>query len=420
MNLKRICSLFCVLSALCSAYAQKLNGSWHGALDVGGQKLELIFKFKELNGERICTMDVPQQSLKDFQMHIAQLNDTLVELQAMPLKASFKGKIQDTERIQGVWSQSGLDLPLELTPGTSDEVNRPQTPREPLGYQTQEIAFQNTQDDVWLSGTLTYPVNYDPKKDYPVVLFVSGSGSQNRDEEIYEHKPFFVLADYLARNGIASLRYDDRGTGRSTGVLTTCTTEDFTRDAQAGIEYLRKQYPFKRIGIIGHSEGGTIAFRLAAENAVDFIVSMAGTGIKGDTLLTEQLNAIRRLSGQPSGAPDLTIETMKASLGPQQNTLWMKWFLEYDPAPTIASVKIPVMAINGSKDMQVLAESNLTAIRNLLKENPSGQNLIKEYPGLNHLFQHCQIGSPAEYYQIEETIAPEVMQDIAEWINRLH
>lgn len=420
MNLKRICSLFCVLSALCSAYAQKLNGSWHGALDVGGQKFELIFKFKELNGERICTMDVPQQSLKDFRIHIAQLNDTLIELQATPLKASFKGKIQDAERIQGVWSQSGLNLPLDLTPGTSDEVNRPQTPREPLGYQTQEIAFHNTQDDVCLSGTLTYPVNYDPKKDYPVVLFVSGSGSQNRDEEIYEHKPFFVLADYLARNGIASLRYDDRGRGRSTGVPTTCTTEDFTRDAQAGIEYLKKQYPFKRIGIIGHSEGGTIAFRLAAENTVDFIVSMAGTGIKGDTLLTEQLNAIRGLSGQPSGAPDLTIETMKASLGPQRNTPWMKWFLEYDPAPTIASVKIPVMAINGGKDMQVLAESNLTAIRNLLKKNSSGQNLIKEYPDLNHLFQHCQSGSPAEYYQIEETIAPEVMQDIAKWINRLH
>lgn len=362
-------------------------------------------------------MDVPQQSLKDFRMHITQLNDTLVELQSPPLNAAFKGKIQGKERIQGIWSQSGQSLPLELTPGTSNKVNRPQTPQEPLGYQTKEIAFHNAQDDVWLGGTLTYPVNYDPKKEYPVVLFISGSGSQNRDEEIFDHKPFFVLADYLARNGIASLRYDDRGTGRSTGVPTACTTEDFTRDAQAGIEHLRKKYPFKKIGIIGHSEGGTIAFRLAAENVVDFIVSMAGTGIKGDTLLTEQLNAINRIAGKPS---DLTIESMKTALGPQQNTPWMKWFLEYDPAPTIASVKIPVMAINGSKDMQVLAKSNLTAIRNLLKENPSGQNLIKEYPGLNHLFQHCQSGLPAEYYQIEETLAPEVMQDIAEWINRLH
>lgn len=417
MNLKRICSLFCALSALCSVYAQHLDGSWHGTLDVGGQKLELIFQFKEVNGERICTMDVPQQSLKDFRMHITQLNDTLVELQSPPLNAAFKGKIQGKERIQGIWSQSGQSLPLELTPGTSNKVNRPQTPQEPLGYQTKEIAFHNAQDDVWLGGTLTYPLNYDPKKEYPVVLFISGSGSQNRDEEIFDHKPFFVLADYLARNGIASLRYDDRGTGRSTGVPTACTTEDFTRDAQAGIEHLKKKYPFKKIGVIGHSEGGTIAFRLAAENVVDFIISMAGTGIKGDTLLTEQLNAINRIAGKPS---DLTIESMKTALGPQQNTPWMKWFLEYDPAPTIASVKIPVMAINGSKDMQVLAKSNLTAIRNLLKENPSGQNLIKEYPGLNHLFQHCQSGSPAEYYQIEETLAPEVMQDIAEWINRLH
>ena len=247
-----------------------------------------------------------------------------------------------------------------------------------------------------------------------VVLLVSGSGQQNRDEELFEHKPFLVIADYLARQGIATLRYDDRATGASVGgEVKNATTEDFSRDAAAGLDFLRGRKAFAKIGLLGHSEGGSIAFMLAAKKKTDFIVTLAGPGVKGDTLLAAQGNRILSLSGMPA---DMTVEKYRQQQAVQEMP-WIKWFIDYDPSDDIRQTRCPVFALNGERDCQVISSQNLTAIQKLLPK--SKQNLIKEYPALNHLFQHSTTGLVAEYGQIEETISPEVLSDIAQWINGL-
>jgi hypothetical protein len=246
------------------------------------------------------------------------------------------------------------------------------------------------------------------------VLLVSGSGQQNRDEEVFDHKPFLVIADYLARQGIATLRYDDRATGKSVGgEVKNATTEDFMRDAAAGLDYLRSRKAFGKVGLLGHSEGGTIAFMLGARGKVDFIVSLAGPAVKGDTLLAAQSNRILKLSGQPAS---MTVGKYRQIAAMQQSP-WIQWFIDYDPSEDIRKTACPVFALNGNCDCQVVSTLNLEAFRRLLPS--SKKNSIKEYPTLNHLFQHCTTGLPTEYGKIEETISPEVLQDIAQWIRSL-
>ena len=302
-------------------------------------------------------------------------------------------------------------------------MKRPQTPQTPYPYETEEVTFTNEKDGATLAGTLTYPVGYDKESGKPVggnmksltvVLFVSGSGQQNRDEELFNHKPFLVIADYLARHGIASLRYDDRATGSSKGgEVKNATSEDFMRDAEAGLNYLRNQKKFKKIGVLGHSEGGLIAFMLGARKKTDFIVSLAGPGVKGDTLLAAQTNRIMELSGMSA---TMTAEQYRQQKEVQE-TPWLQWFINYDPSDNIRNSRCPVFALNGDRDCQVLSSQNLPPIQRLLPK--SKKNLIKEYPGLNHLFQHCTTGLPTEYGQIEETISQEVLQDIVQWIQGL-
>ena len=297
-------------------------------------------------------------------------------------------------------------------------------------------AFKNDAAHATLAGTLTLPADFEAQKSRPVVLMVTGSGLQNRDEEIFDHKPFAVIADYLARHGIASLRYDDRGFGQSTGEVANATTADFADDAEAGIRLLRtmnfsekngrktREKPlFSKVGILGHSEGGSVAFMLGAKQAVDFIVALAAPGIKGDTLLVEQTNALLELSGQPA--------KMRLTMAMQETNPWYEFFAEYNPAADIAATRCPVFALNGSLDKQVLPESNLNAIYNLqlttYNSKPNNQHptintqhpTIKLYPGLNHLFQHAKTGATTEYNSIEETISEEVLHDITEWIGGL-
>jgi hypothetical protein len=243
---------------------------------------------------------------------------------------------------------------------------------------------------------------------------VTGSGQENRDEEIYDHKPFLVIADYLARQGIASLRYDDRATGASKGGdVRNATSEDFARDAAAGLEYLRSRKAFARVGIIGHSEGGLIGFLLGSQGKTDFLVSLAGPGVKGDTLAASQVNWMMEMAG---GVGTMTVDSIR-KMEKFQKVRWYQWFIDYAPSADIAATRCPVFALNGDRDSQVISSLNLTAIQRLLPK--SKNNLTKEYPGLNHLFQHCTTGIVNEYRQIEETISPEVLSDIAEWINRL-
>lgn len=283
---------------------------------------------------------------------------------------------------------------------------RPQTPRPPFPYSTEDVTFTNDSAHATLAGTLTMPHG---KEHPPVVLMVTGSGLQNRDEELMGHRPFAVIADYLARHGIASLRYDDRTFGQSTGGdVKNATTRDFAGDAKAGLAWLRQSGRFAKVGILGHSEGGAIAFMLAAEGLPDFIVSLAGPAVRGDSLLLAQNKALLGALGSL-----MTIEKVRVNVLLAGNA-WLRYYIDYDPQPDIARTHCPVMALNGSKDMQVIASQNLPALRRHLPTD--SRHLIKEYAGLNHLFQHCQSGHPNEYATIEETIAEEVLQDITRWI----
>ncbi len=405
---------FAVAQAQVANTTTALLGAWTGKLDLGTAKLTLVLHFEQKDGFVACTMDSPDQGAKGIGVYKDYLSEDSVALSVQALGVTYRAKLKDGQ-LNGTFMQNGLRLPLVLKKGEL-ERRRPQMPAAPYPYKTEDVTFVNQADNATLSGTLTYPVGNETmkKKDVPVVIMVSGSGLQNRDEELFDHKPFLVLADHLARHGIASLRYDDRGFGASKGgdrVQKDATTLDYKRDAEAGIQYLRSLKKFGKVGVIGHSEGGNIAFMLGADKKVDFVVSMAGVGVKADTALTAQANKILELQGQPAR---LSVEQYRQNVQALQSP-WMSWFVDYDPTADIAAVKCPVMAINGDKDCQVISSLNLPSIRQLLQSNR--HNIVKEYPSLNHLFQHCQTGLPTEYGNIEETISPEVLTDIVEWIN---
>ena len=390
-----------------------LLGTWTGKLNVGATSLTLVFHFEQTDDHVVCTMDSPDQGAKGIGVYKNYLSEDSVSLSVITLGVNYRAKLKDGQ-LDGTFVQNGLRLPLVLKKGEL-ERRRPQMPAAPYPYQTEDITFVNQADNATLSGTLTYPVGYETmkKKDVPVVIMVSGSGLQNRDEELFDHKPFLVLADHLARHGIASLRYDDRAFGKSEGgdrIHKDATTLDYKRDAEAGIQHLRSLKKFGKVGVIGHSEGGNIAFMLGADKKVDFVVSMAGVGVKVDTALTAQANKIMELQGQPTR---LNVEQYRQNVQALHSP-WMDWFIDYDPTVDISAMKCPVMAINGDKDCQVISTLNLPSIRQLLQKNK--YHLVKEYPSLNHLFQHCQTGLPTEYGNIEETISPEVLTDITKWI----
>lgn len=389
-----------------------LLGSWSGKLNVGTVSLTLVLHLEQADGYVKVSLDSPDQGAKGISAFKEFLSDDSLAVKVEAIGMTYRARLKDG-KLDGTFSQNGFSTSLVLTRGVA-EVKRPQTPQPPYPYKTEEVTFRNEADGATLAGTLTWPVGYDNQRKPTVVLMVTGSGQQNRDEELFNHKPFFVIADYLARQGIATLRYDDRATAASVGGdAVNATTEDFMRDAAAGLDYLRNRKAFAKVGILGHSEGGLIAFMLGARQQTDFIVSLAGSGVKGDTLLVAQGNRILAFSGQQA---DMTVEKYR-----QQETVhqipWLRWFINYDPSSDITKTRCPVFALNGDRDCQVISSLNLAAIKRLLPSTE--QNLVKEYPALNHLFQHCTTGLVTEYGQIEETIAPEVLSDIAEWIQTL-
>ena len=402
--------LLIVVSIFCSLVANAQEGRWKGELNVPGMKLPVVFNFSSEG----CTMDSPSQGAVGIKTDWTRSENGDVKISIPTIGGSYEGRLEGKE-IKGVFKQMGMSFPLNLIEA---RLNRPQTPVAPFPYTTEEVKFKN--GDIELNGTLTLPAGFSKKT--PVLVMVTGSGQQNRNEELFNHKPFLVIADYLARHGIASLRYDDRATGASVGgEVAKATTEDFMRDAAAGLRFLRSKKIFRKIGVLGHSEGGCIAFMLGAkrkgkgvessiESTPDFIISLAGPGVKGDTLLVAQGNRILSLSGQPA---NMTIENYRQQQAVLQMP-WLQWFINYDPSTDIRNTHCPVLALNGANDSQVISSLNLSAIRQLLPK--SKKNFVKEYPELNHLFQHCTTGLPTEYGQIEETISPEVLQDIVEWI----
>ena len=412
--MNKIKTLLCVLlMSLCvNVQAQNISGTWTGVLKAGAQKLHIVFNInKDKSGKEVCTMDSPDQSAKGIPAELAYISADSLCIKINAAAIEYNGKLRG-DSISGMFTQMGMNFPLSLRQETI-KYNRPQNPKEPFPYVTEEVKFFNNPADAILRGTLTYPVGYKKGDKVPVVLMVTGSGPENRDEELFEHKPFLVIADYLARNGIASLRYDDRGVGGSTAKGFTKNTKEVADDARCGINYLRSLKKFPMVGLLGHSEGGSVAFILGAEDILDFAVSMAGPGINGIEVLYSQTKKMTELAKQPFPmTKEMYIDYIK-----NMNNPWMDYFIEYDPVNDIKNTTCPVLAINGDKDVQVIASLNLTQIQKNLPANKKTET--KLYPGLNHLFQPCTTGLPTEYINIEQTISEEVLKDIADWINRL-
>lgn len=409
--MKKIILSFCLFLSWAGAFAQKpIEGDWMGKLNLGPQSLTIVLHVNcNAQGDVECILDSPDQGAKGIAVETDYCSSDSISVSLASLALSFQGKLKGDE-IVGTFTQ-GLSFSLILKRG-EEKLNRPQNPVAPYPYKTEEVAFKNVADGATLVGTLSYPIGYK-KGQTPVVLMVTGSGQENRDEEIFDHKPFLVIADYLARHGVATLRYDDRGFGKSTGGdVEHATTLDFMRDAASGVDFLRTSKQFGKVGILGHSEGGSIAFMLGAKRKVDFVISMAGIGVKGDTALTAQANKIFELTGQ-----SMRFSTHQYRMNAIiKRSPWLNFFIDYNPSADISKTLCPVMAINGSRDVQVISSLNLAGIKAHLKPNP--KNIIKEYPSLNHLFQHCQTGNVLEYRMIEETISPEVLEDIVRFIKQ--
>lgn len=455
--------LLCVGVLPMTVWAEGTEDLWQGSLDVGGIKLRLVVHVnKSADGKFSGTLDSPDQGAKGIAMTVDTYDKNTLKVSVPSISGVFEGKLTaDGKQAIGGWRQGGTELPLTLTKGGPLlEVRRPQTPQAPFPYETQDVTFVS-KPGVVLAGTLTLPrATTGP---VPAVLLIAGSGPNNRNEAILNHQVFLVLADYLTRRGIAVLRYDKRGIGQSTGSYAQATSADFADDAEAGIAYLkgRSEVDGTKIGLIGHSEGGLIAPMVAARNkSVSFVVMMAGPGLNGEEILYRQSALIARASGEKEeeiaanhkmqtklfgivkSVPDadLAQKRMRAEVDSfwtgltdaqraalkSKDTLyaqcaalsspWMRYFLVYDPLPALKKVTCPVLALNGSRDLQVPCQDDLSRIEAALKAGGNTHYTIKELPNLNHLFQNCTTGSPLEYGNIEETMSPVALQTMGDWI----
>lgn len=457
-------TIFLIASVLFSitSFAQDITGKWNGVLKVQGTQLRLTFNVTKVDNGYNSTMDSPDQGALGIPVAITTFENPTVKFEIPNARIEYKGEIKESE-IVGTFKQNGQMFPMNLSRNEieKDVIKRPQEPKEPYSYYSEDVTFQNKKANISLSGTLTLP---QKKGSFPAVILISGSGPQNRNEELMGHKPFLVISDYLTKNGIAVLRYDDRGVGQSTGDFQSATSADFATDVESAISYLkkRKEIDSKKIGLIGHSEGGLIAPIVASKSKdVNFIVLLAGTGIQGNKILLLQQKLIGKVNGASESEIAKTIESnsklfdmvlnsdndneLKVALThsisldindipnselpngisrEQLTTMqvnkisrpWMQYFLKYDPSTALEKVKCSVLAINGEKDLQVPAKENLTAIKETLEKGGNKDVTIKEYPNLNHLFQECETGSPNEYSVIEQTISPVVLKDITEWV----
>ena len=377
-------------------------GDWSGRLDAGVQTLGVVFHVEAAK----CTLDVPDQGAFGIAGTTRCADAESVEMTFGAIGGSFSGKLKDGKLI-GVWRQGGGELPLTLTAGKPKAV-RPQEPKPPFPYRTESVAFTNS--DAVLCGTLTLPEKC--RKDTPVLLMVTGSGPQNRDEELFDHRPFAVIADFLARQGIATLRYDDRGVGESKGKTKNVSIEDILLDAETGVDFLRGR--FSRVGVLGHSEGGTVAFMLAQKGKADFVVSLAGSALRMGDVLDGQLRRRLKAAGKSEDEIARELPQLKRTFVKDDG---IRRYLGYDPLAAIRATHCPVLALNGERDTQVICGEHLPVLRENLV--PKEKMTVKSCPGLNHLFQHCKTGEFVEYAKIEETIAPEVLSEIAAFVRRL-
>lgn len=469
--MKKICliALTILLISQSAIFSQENNlvGTWVGKLKLpGGTELTVVFKISKSDEKNYTALlDSPDQGAKDIPCGDVTLkNDSLI-IGVPVVNGSYKGKIDWNKKVvDGIWKQSGSSLNLSLA-YTENYVGlrRPQEPKPPFPYEIEEVLIENEKDEVYLSGTLTIP---EKGENFPVVILISGSGPQNRDEEIFGHKPFLVIADFLTKNGYAVLRYDDRGVGASTGDFLKATTYDFANDVLSAVKFLKshKKIDSNKIGLIGHSEGGMIAQIAAVKNPNDikFIIMLAGVGIPCDELIMLQSEIIAKLEGRPddeikkslthqkkliellksdkpneqiekeirqtlnesfanlAGLKQETKENVEKMIDMQIKTVMSDWyrnFLRFNPADYLEKITIPVLALNGEKDAQVPPKENLSAIEKALSKAGNKNFKIVELKGLNHLFQTAETGSILEYGKIEETISQTTLDVILNWLN---
>lgn len=461
--MKKFTLVFLIVLISFTSFGQDITGQWNGALKVQGTQLRLIFKISNKDNGLISTMDSPDQGAEGIPTTTTSFENSTLKIALTSAKIEYEGILGKDNIIVGNFKQAGQIFPMNLSKEKIEKETlvRPQEPTKPFPYYSEDIVFENKKAGINLAGTLTLP-----KKEglFPVVILISGSGPQNRDEELLGHKPFLVLSDYLTKNGIAVLRFDDRGTALSKGDFKTATSFDFATDVEAGIEYLktRKEINKKQIGLIGHSEGALIAPIVASRSKdISFIVLLAGPGIQGDKLLLLQQKLIGKASGisddnlakneltnrkafdivnQSTSNAQLNIDLtnfIKQSLKDSPNTEipggmseddfvklqvnqitnpWMQCFIKYNPAPTLEKVKCPILALNGAKDLQVPPKENLEAIKEALIKGGNKKATIKELQNLNHLFQECKTGLPQEYSTIEQTFSPTALTEILNWL----
>lgn len=435
--------------------AGELAGRWEGRITAAGQSLRVVLNVDAVGG---ATLDSPDQNVSGLPASGLSLSGGVVRFSVPAVGGGFEGSVADDGRtINGVLTQGGVAMPLVLTrviqltpsapppPVIAPAADRPQTPRAPFPYRSEQVVIATPTPGVQLAGTLTLPEGAGP---FPAVLLITGSGQQDRDETVFGHKPFLVLADALTRRGVAVLRVDDRGVGGSTGPVAGATSADFAIDAGASVAFLesRPDIAQDRIGLIGHSEGGTIAPLVAqADPRVAFIVMIAGPAVSGGDLLVEQSRATQQASGlspaviegnvavqarimaavaaNAGSAQDVAAavdpilaeaglpEAQRRAAAAQVSAPWTRWFVAHDPRPSLAALHVPVLAVYGGKDTQVPAGQNAAALRAIL---PAAE--IAVLPNLNHLMQPAGNGLSAEYGRIETTIDPSALTTIVDWV----
>lgn len=463
---KAFLSVIFVALTVVPGFAQGFQGAWNGTLNAGGAKLRIVFHIEENAGVCTATMDSPDQGVKGIPVTEVEVENNAIRLKIAGIAMAYAGTLTGNS-IAGTFTQGGFSAPLNMERGAVEEARRPQDPQPPYPYHSENITFENKDAGIILAATLTCPKE---GTGFPAVVLISGSGPQNRNEEMVQlnHRPFLVLSDYLTRHGIAVLRYDDRGVAESGGDYKSATIADFASDALAAVAYLktRPEVNPRKIGLVGHSEGGTVAFLLAgAHSEIAYIVSMAGMAVRGDSLLRAQRYLLAHAQGASDEAIALNEQLLEkttamiahlpaayvaARIDSLTEQLWrteqplitqlrtaasdtlskealqriiktgllqlsspeLRSLLQCDPSEALTKIQCPVFALNGEKDLQVPADMNL----NRLAARVKSALKVKKYPGLNHLFQHAVTGAIEEYAVIEETISPEVLEDMAAWI----
>ncbi len=475
MKIKFIIFIILILSYNVLNAQADLTGLWNGTLKIAGDIHLVLHVSKLQNGLYEGMLDSPDQNVSGIKCDKVEVNTSVQDTITLTftitkIKLSYSGKLVNDSTLSGMFTQ-GINVPLDFhrtgVPYTAKNIIRPQTPKPPFPYKSEDVIYNG--NGLQYGGTITIPQGNGK---FPAVLLITGSGAQDRDETIFNHKPFAVIADALTRDGFVVLRVDDRGIGNSTGDFATSTTADFVKDVNASFDYLksRSEVNDKKVGLLGHSEGAMIAPVVASQRKdVDFIVLLAAPGVKIIDLMTEQNAAVLRSAGVPAAAvenfkpiykqvvtaiinaPDTPTarlntlqiinnwyaktdtatlrvlgfvspdykeqyaKTMVAAL----SGAWFKYFMQFDPGPYLSNLKkVKVLALNGSKDIQVVSQQNLPAVNAALKEGKTKNFETKELPGLNHLFQTCNKCTVQEYGELQETIAPIALQTITDWLNR--